>query len=359
MEEHADGIYIGLSFEPYLADPALGSSVWKVLKDSAPEWWWGSHFNTLVDRKSRSDEERRFQLMGQATHVALCEGIGAYQEAFGVLPSKQSHPDALDTAEELRRACDERGLPKAGDKSQLIQRLLQWDPDLEILDRLQAEWRLAGKRALTQAEDARIRLLHAVAMRSPEEIEMAGGEKVSLREAFEGGLTELSVFWTDDDGVRHRARFDKLKRRATVDLKTIGRPITNFKGALLQEIVNRGYLYQAVRYDEARRQIPRLLKAGLVFGGSADDHKYLELCAGEENWAWVNVFVKMTGAPQMRAIPVDREGPQYRRAAQDIEEGYANFLSYRATFGLEPGRMWFDPDVIWTPETEDWPLYAS
>jgi hypothetical protein len=89
-----------------------------------------------------------------------------------------------------------------------------------------------------------------------------------LSKAFTGGMPEVSVFWTDaQTGVPCKARFDYLKPRAIVDLKSyenvIGLPV---RKAMARCVANYRYHIQAALYLEGARSAGRLIAEGRVFG---------------------------------------------------------------------------------------------
>lgn len=359
LVEHADGVHFGLAHNAYLEDWALGAGAIKTLKSAPPEWYWESPLNTLVTPEPDSPEKQRWRIVGTAAHVCLLESFKLYEMAYGVRPSARDYLDHIYGGEALKAECRRLHIPARGTNEAMAREIRKVDPDAKILLAVQEEWDALGKRPLTRKEDITIRLLHQMAQRSAEEIELAGGERVSLRDAFSGGLSELSVFWTDENGIRQRARFDKLKINAIIDLKTIGKPLRNFREALLYEIANLGYMYQVAHYIEARRQLARLIAEGKVFGGSPKQRAYLEECAANDDFAWVFVFGKVAGAPQLKGIRLDEHDTVVINAKRDREEALANFLMYREIFGLEPDKIWFDTEVIWKPEDSDWPMFAG
>ncbi|MBU0801424.1 MAG: PD-(D/E)XK nuclease-like domain-containing protein [Alphaproteobacteria bacterium] len=358
LVEHAEGIYIGQRFEDYRADWALGSGSIKTLVTSPPEWWWDSPFNTLRRPDSTDTEKAHFRL-GTATHVALLEGMDVFEAVYGVAPSKKDFPNHLDTNDELKEACREFGLPVSGKKDDLIERLLARNPKIRILKVEIDAWEAQGKIALTDIEWGKIMRLHRIAMRAPGQLATTGGEFTTMREAFTGGLSEVSVFWVDEDGIRQRARFDKIHPNATVDLKTFANWTKgDFRKALLREVVVRGYTIQAAHYDEARRQLRRLFAEGKVFGGTPEEIEILKEIAAADEWAWIWVFAKTAGAPLVQGVLFDRAGSNYTYAAQQRATGLANFAHHREFFGLEPDVMWFDPEAVWAPGDEDFPPFA-
>lgn len=358
LVEHEDGIYLGLRFESYLADWALGSKALIPLLQEPAEWWWDSPFNT-IDPPAREDKSH-FRL-GTAIHVAFLEGMDVFRNIYGVAPTKADYPDALDTVDELKDACRERGLPVGGAKPDLTARLLAAGAQVEILSEKLKEWSRSGRLPLSQAEWSKVMLLYRQAMENPNELHTVGSDAVRLSDAFRGGLSEVTVIWTDENGIRQRARFDKIHPNSTIDVKTFAQwKKGNFKKALLDEAVYRGYVLQAAHYEEARRQLKRLHREGKVFGGTEADRKELALIAKSEAWAWIWVFMKTAGAPLVSGVRLDLGGLRFAEAVSQREAALANFIAYRTFHGLEPGKMWFDPaDSIWEPTDEDFSAFAS
>lgn len=353
---HEDGVYIGLREADYQEDWALGYTALKRLRSDPADWWHYSPFNP--DRPVKPPTKP--QDLGSATHVIYLEGVETYDFVYGVLPGRADFPGCIGGGRELQTKCKSLGLNAGGLIDDMIGRLLTYDPNMLILEVEQRKWRQQAKRELTAAADRTVRVLHRMAMRTAAELRMPEGqETITLREAFTGGLSEVSVFWTDEQGIRHRARFDKLKPNITIDLKTFSEwEKRNFKRALLREAYLRGYILQAVHYEEARHQLRRLVAEGKVFGGTEAQRALLEEIAAAEEWAWGWVFAKTEGAPTVKAIIPDKHGAQFEKARQQREEALANFIFYRDFFeGLDT--MWFDPEVVWEPEHTDWEEISS
>lgn len=353
--EHADGVYLNLREDRYLGDYALGYTAVRTIKKNPIEWWYESPFNTVlpVEAKDQKTFER-----GTAAHVMFLEGPEVYAEVYGVMPTKESHPGYLSGGEELRQACADYSLPQSGTLEQMEDRLRLRNPEILLLSDVVKAWLRSGFKVIRPADDTRIKLLHQMAMRTRQQLGL-GEDDLTLREAFEGGLSEVSVFWTDENGIRHRARFDKLKPNITLDLKTITEwKNGDFKLSLLREVVIKGYIGQWVHYHVARQKLREFVAKGMVDGGTPEQRALLEEIALAEDWAWGWVFAKMNGFPAVRGIimkPEDRLLPQFVRADQERDEALAKFIYHRDYFGLEPGVMWFDTEVIWEPEHTDWP----
>ena len=87
-----------------------------------------------------------------------------------------------------------------------------------------------------------------------------------LVRAFEGGVAEVSVFWVED-GVPLKARFDYLKPRAIIDLKSFAnqreRPVDV---AIRAAIAEYRYDLQARHYCDGYVALCRLVRSARVFG---------------------------------------------------------------------------------------------
>jgi hypothetical protein len=367
--EHADGVYLNMTTEAYYADWALGGTSLKTLVTSPPDWWWQSPFNSLVPA-TETDEETKAKRFGTACHVALLEGMEVFNSTYGICPDKFTHPHALGTQAQLKGKLKELSLPVSGSKEEQVARLLEADPRLrkEILDCIIEDWAELGRKALGKTEHMRIRIM--------ERALMGGGEMpvTDLGRAFVGGLSEVSVFWTDENGIRHRARFDKLKPNSSIDLKTF----SNWEGrdfikAILREAALRWYHVAAAHYEEGRRQLRRLVAEGKVFAPSSPnpelqakidaDIALLHEIAKAEKWKWLWLFFKTTGAPRAKALVMDfakKHENIYLEGVGMRNEALANFLHYREFFGLDQeSKMWRDPEQLYTPEVEEWPFYAQ
>lgn len=364
--EHELGVHLNQRHEDYLRDPGLGYSAWKDVYLSPAEWWDSSPYNPLRDADESDEQKLAFQ-RGAALHTRVLDGEKTYDKVYGVRPTRRTHPNALETARELVEACAEAGLPtRYAVKSELIERLVGADVDVEILPVLQAEFDRTGRKSIAQRDDFRIRMLHRMMMRSAAELKLPGDDHVTIRSILEKSLTEVSIYWIDENGIRQRARFDVLKPNLTGDLKSITRwRKTNFRGELLKEIILRGYMIQAAHYHEARIQLRKAVAEGRVFGGNKTQRKLLERIARSDYWGWVFIFAKMDGAPQVKSIVIRPDypddgivgDPQFTRAQQQLNEARASFLFYRDFHGgLDV--PWFDMETVWEPKEDEWPAFS-
>lgn len=360
------GVHLNQRHEDYLQDHGLGYSAWKDVFISPPEWWEDSKHNPLREVEEGEEQKLAFR-RGAALHTHVLDGPRTYAKVYDVRPTKRTHPRALETTKELADACRDAGLStRYTVKGELIERLVKAKVDVEILPLLQAAFDRSGKKDIAFRDHARILRLYAMMMRTPAELNLAEGDQETIAQLLKGALTEVSIYWVDEDGIRHRARFDALKPNITADLKSITRwKKTNFRQELLKEVILRGYMIQAAHYHRAREELRKAVAEGRVFGGNKTQRKMLERIARSDYWAWVFIFAKMDGAPQVKSIVVRPSypehgivgSPQFTKAQQQLEEAKANFLYYRAFHdGLQ--NQWFDPEVVWEPEEEDWPAFS-
>jgi hypothetical protein len=353
--EHALGVHLNQRHSDYIADIGLGYSAIKDLVKSAPEFWWHSPWNPLRP----PEEEKAAYQRGDALHLKF-ESPRVYARTYGVRPSLETMPGTIDLVRDLQEAYRRhfRSERAPTDKETLIRDLIKHKAPVHLLRVEQVKFDRRGAKHLDPAVHAVIEMLHRMAMMTTQQWKLPKGS-LTIREALRGGLNEVSVYWVDEDGIRQRARFDKLKPNITIDLKGLTDWKRNdFKLSLLKEVILRGYVIQWAHYDEGRRQLRKAVAEGRVFGGTKEQLRRLEEIAKAEEWAWGWIFAKLDGAPQLRTIlRTTSEGdPQYEEAVQQRFQALTNFTFYREQFGME--EMWFDNQVVWEPEHNDWPTFS-
>mgnify|MGYP006087934373 CR=1 FL=1 len=126
--ELVEGIYSGLENKKYHALPALSSSALKTFSVS-PAHYFRSYLSD-VDRKRSIAQERTFET-GDLSHRLVLEPDGFYDE-FAQELNPLDHPKALKTISDLTEKCCELGLKKSGKKSELIDRLIDHQPNLAL-----------------------------------------------------------------------------------------------------------------------------------------------------------------------------------------------------------------------------------
>ncbi len=318
-----DGIYIGLSNARYHRDLALGSTDLRYLLKGANLYW----HKKLNPKRPKSNDSTPSKILGNATHCLLLDGTGPFNAEY--VRGPYGPDDDLTSAEKS-------ALTKAA-KAKLM----------------------VGQELLTQEDHDFVLGCKDVIDSDPE-----------LQGCLDNGLSEVSVFFTRPDGVRCKARLDKLKIRGIGDIKTIAnereRPIEQ---ACWLDIATYRYDIPAEHYCEGRRQMPALLAAGKVYIGEGQDEEgadvapelitkddtdadqilsFLARCVAVKNFGFQLVFIPKKGAPdawsttlsQGNPILVGSTDPLVVGARLDIETAIDIYKMAMAKFG---------PDKRWLP----------
>jgi len=313
------GIYFGLPEDVYHSDNSLGSSDLKLLNNSPPQYW----FKRMSGQDD--DPETRSRVIGRAVHRIVLEGMEAYQAGFHVEPDV-----SLKTVEDLMGWIRPRApnfVKGSKLKAEIIAQVHKIAKTLghdvpPIYDEFKARAESAGAVILKREEHERIIFASAQIAATPD-----------LSNAFKNGYPEVSVFWEDDHGNRRKARFDFMKPRASVDLKSI-RPLGNepFSVECRKAFCKWEYDVQAGAYTEARRQLPALHAAGRVFG----DHNaaWLEdVCKHDpDKSAFVFVFWASQGAPLCWGCTLSPKNPILDIARIKISNALNQFQVYSQRF---------------------------
>lgn len=278
-----DGIYFDFPETPYHLTGSLGSTNEKQLSVEPADFWCGSIYNK-IDEDEEAEKEKESRMLGTANHTAILYGREAFEARYA--PAWHNGSTREGKAES-------------------------------------ADIAAAGKIRLKGKHWKRILLAEAAIRANPH-----------TANAFSGGANEVSIFWHDKNGIPKKARIDCLKIRANSDLKTI-QPMdgTNFKRACKKQMASYSYHVQAEHYNEARRQIPRLLAEGRVFGDH--DKMLLAKIAAQQEWSSVFVFLKKTSAPLTYGITISPGNPVLEKAREAIAHADTTYLAFREKFGFE------------------------
>jgi hypothetical protein len=324
---YPDGIYFGLDNEPYHADPALGSSGLRNLLRGGPTYWWHSHMNPQRPRKVT-----RALTFGDAVHTIVLEGREKFEAKYAAPPD----PDGLlCTYADLRTWLKDHGEVKIGrSKAEAVAQALKVDPSVRIEDVEVARITDSGRTMLSDDDWARTQVAGAMIRNNPE-----------LRTSFAGGIAEVSVFWTDESGIRMKARFDYLKPRGIGDLKTLGdikdQP---FDVACRTSIARRKGNVQAAHYLDGRARFPAFYAAGQVWGDH--DVELAKRIAAAPQWGWAWVFIQSIDAPLTWSTALQVQNPIVEVGRLRVGKAVATYREFMDRFG--PGNMW----VISEPVTE-------
>jgi hypothetical protein len=280
------GVFFDLPEDDYHADPALGSTDLRRLLASGPDYWWWSSLNPLQPEHTTTPQQE----FGKALHKLVLEGGQAFRSLY------IRRPDDLKT----------------------------------LTAKAKAELAPNGQVVLWADDYDRIEISGELIANNPD-----------LASAFEGGMSEVSVFWQQplDDGfiVPCKARIDYLKARGIGDLKSIrnmyGRP---FHEACTRSIVDYRYDIQAAHYLEARAEIARFVAEGLVYGDH--DPAWLKRVADTKSFAFQWVFFQAEGAPITWSRSLSPGNPILEIAERDRHQAMLTYREFKQTF--EPDAMW-------------------
>lgn len=293
MNMHASGIYFGLGEAEYHADPALGSTDLKRLMTSASDYWWHSHYNPARP----ADTDSPAKAMGRAVHVAVLYGLDEFTRRYGrcqypgnITAGKREREDMIDSGREPMAA--------------------------ERYDRAFAAATMIRK--------------------NPE-----------IGTAFSDGAAEVSVFWEqeiDGEMVRRKARFDYLRRKAIVDLKSHA-PMDgwDFVTSCHRALKTFKYPVQAAAYMQALPAVRELWKDGQVHGVRAEEGALLhDVVNGEQKFVFI--FWASEGAPLTWGGVFSPDNGEIQVANSMVDAALHRFVQYRREFGTDAA--WIKPEPL-------------
>jgi PDDEXK-like domain of unknown function (DUF3799) len=291
------GIYFDLAEDEYHADPALGSTDIKNLLKSGPDYWWNSSLNPR-----HADEPTPQQEYGKALHLLVLEGQQIFKARYA------RRPDNIKT----------------------------------LTARLKAELFPNGEVVLEGADYDRILIANALIAQTND-----------LAAAFEGGMSEVSVFWVEND-VRMKARFDYLKTRGIGDLKSIrniyGRPFPEACGAA---ILTYRYDIQAAHYLRGREELPRFVELGWAYGDH--DRDLLNRIAANNKNGFQWVFFQADSAPNVLSWSLSPGHFLLKDGYRDRVAAIATYNKYMAKFGAQ--QMWLMQEQVRELTIDDLPRW--
>lgn len=300
----ADGIYYFMPAETYHGDPALGSSDLRAILKAPRRYWLASWMNPTREFYKRPDTEAT--VVGTGIHDYLLEGAAKFTDRFVRRPDD---PPGASPA-------DKSTVTKAAKKGLMpYQTLLHGDDWNLIMD---------ASRTITSHPD--------------------------LREVFEGGDHEVSVFWTNELGIRCKARYDILKPGGIGDIKSVANQYGDrFEIACKWAIKRFRYDIQAEHYLEGRRHLPQLFKREKVFVFTGRETKPLDEMTGSmalirdrlmevakvKRFAFQFIFISKE-MPESWACTVTPGSPILEKARDDIIKAFELFGDQISSYGMEP-----------------------
>ena len=338
-----DGVYVSLPEAIYFAQMRLGSSDLGKLWKTPADWWWSSPYNPNIEpRKWVFGNDRDY---GHGFHYLLLEGEEAYRAKCIVSPHKNF---TSNDAKAWRN-----------------------------------EQHLDGKVILSEEMDRHIRHMVALVANHPQ-----------LAEPMAQGLSEVTVFWTDAQGHRLRARFDKLLPAHILDPKSYGAHNRgrDDQDRALQMVAKLSYDVQRYLYDDARQRMVDFIREGKVFGAAPEQAEWLsrfpEADADrlaermeffpnghpdqQSAWSWTWLFMQKPSDSKGHApivLPVER--PRFdltwRTGKLKVERALQNHDQFVRRFGLgetpnEDGEVavpWASINPMWRPRDDEFPPWMG
>lgn len=353
----ADGVYFNLPLDAYLADPAIGGSGLKKLMANPPDWWWERPENPLwTERPSEG------RALGSVIHTLVLEGPDAYARRYVVAPDRADFPGAIATTEDAKEWLRSRDLKLTGAKSDLLDRIRDADATAPIWDDILAGV-VQGRELIDPDADRYARLVAQFVRCDPD-----------FAKLLSNGLAEVTIVWTDDNGVRCKARIDWWGPDGITELKKFGVPPRRGQDLMrhvLTLATNYGYDLQAVHEWTACAVAASRLASGTkrsrfvdsfgLFGRLTADESAI-FAATLRAWAanrkppfhWL--FVQSPGALTGIA-PRFRAGSDQWVAAIDMRNfALRQFQTFRERCGSE---MWIRSEGVVDIDDTDWPAWAS
>jgi len=318
-----DGLYFNLDETVYHSIQALSASGIKNLLISNPDFWFRSPMNP-----NRRDENTEAMTIGKAFHKRILEGKELFYERYAA--TFQESGDCLRTIDDIKERMNALGVETKGckNKADFAARLRQADPDARLFDELKEDYHVQhdGKEFLSPDLLGSIEISAAMIERHPQ-----------ISKCFHGGYPEVSVIWTEGD-VRFKARFDYLKPRAVIDLKTFANMMNKpIDSAIYSAMASGKYHIQASFYLRAVTAAQKLARPGDFPG----DEKWLEAFTDCKEHDFYFVFQAKGIAPLARGKKFLR-GSLWSCGEVAIDEAIRRYKQCMETFG---------PDVPWVDNT--------
>lgn len=347
------GIYFGMPEDIYHAIPALSSTGLKNLLVSAPDFYFNSWLNPLRDEDAEDEDAKEWRRFGRASHTRNLEGKKIFDTLYCV--EFIAPEGCLDTVSDLKKYCAENAIDTKGSskwgKAEWINQVRFHNKDVLIYEVEKEKYyqETGGKIQLTEKEMRRLEIAAAMIEKHPE-----------LRHAFTDGYAEVTVIWFDN-GLWFKARFDYLKPRAIVDLKTFtnkqNKPIDM---ALYQAMAGLKYHIQVGHYSEAAIWAAKFARENTVttygverFGPSPE---FLQALGRAQSHEFYFVFQKKGGAPLARGKKFPASIGMMECARASIQHAIELYQKYYANFGEE---IWVDDSSISDFEDALFPTWAT
>lgn len=362
------GIYFGMPEAEYHAIHAASTSGLKKLSVSSMDYWANSPLNPDREEQDRKD----YFDFGNAIHTLVLEGEEVYAARYVIGLDKGAFKTLLESTDQIKARIVELGskpctkgyddITRTAKKEDWIAQLLDLDPEAQVWERIKADFEAEhqGAEIITHKIDRRVRIAARMILAQED-----------IAENFRDGYPEVSVFWyCPVTGCPMKARFDYLKLRRIVDLKSFGNkggmPIDR---AIERTIANYRYNVQHVVYDEAAEAAKALIRErgeqaifarysdGTVRGDVAEDAAWCALWAKQPPADFMFVFQQSGIAPVTRGKIMPRVSMGVFGATQrGVENLKRKFVACCEVYGAE---AWLDLQAVEDIPDEAIPIWAT
>lgn len=350
MTDAADikpGVYFDLPDEFYHSIPALSSTGIKNLLISPMDYWARSFMNPF--REDEVDSDAR--MIGKAYHKRILEGKEAFDACYA--PDFIAPDECLKTVDEFKEALAAKGIEAKGKRKREDYVALARDslPDALIYDDEVAKHEAThkGKLFLSQKLLDKIEISAAMIEKHPH-----------LSKCFRGGYPEVSVIW-EEDGILMKARFDYLKPKAIIDLKTFANQMNKpIDRAIYSAMAGNKYHIQAAFYLQAVERLKDFLRAGHTAvtpkrPDIPDTAAWFDSLLECEEHGFYFVFQNKGVAPVARGKKFER-GMIYGAGVAAVDDAKRLYRACLAKFGTDP---WLDDAPIDSFEDDNFPIYTT
>lgn len=363
IEQLPDGVYLNLEPRIYFGQwarlhgdgplvPRVGGSDLITLAKRREGYWWSSPLNSLRDRGSTTAQN-----YGSALHSWLLEGERAYITAFMVEPNPADFPNVLRSESDIRKALEAEKVPLPAGYSKWKKE--GWSdfalgalPGYTVWDEVRAAFTRTlesrpGRQSVTATEHAMLEIMINSIMEgaTPEAREIA---LLLGADDDHPPMAEVSILYTDRNGIPRRARIDRMYPAFDLDLKSLRGDwqSRNLELAVDDVIKKGGYDIQRADYRIARRYAYAFISMGpeYIHGGTAEQRAWLATWPDRfPKWEWVWLFYQKPdmvagAAPILFPLWDDHASAYHVRGLRKGVRALEAYQRFMETFG--PHKPW-------------------